>query len=61
MWLCKALWEIINIQQKIYLGPNEHLLILIKRIIRGNDLKVKAKVREAQGVPSTHCKHSMDA
>jgi hypothetical protein len=42
-------WKTINIQQNIFLGPNEYQLILIKIGITGK-LFVKLKVREVQRV-----------
>jgi hypothetical protein len=44
------LWETINIQQKIFLGPHEYLLT---EFLWVNSLKVKMKVLKVQGALST--------
>lgn len=53
VWRWKALWKSINIQQTIFLGPNECQLILIKTQSQRTGLKVKLEVREVHGELST--------
>jgi hypothetical protein len=49
MWRWKALWKTINIQEKMFLGLNDYLVMLIK-ILTEKWVKIKLKVREVQGV-----------